>query len=147
MINVSQRTTVNAQEISNLPTVEPTPEPSHVPTYTPSHVPTYTPSYVPTHVPTQILVLPPNTAIPSNVTDSINEAIVAFSDLQILITTLSSAGGILILFIAVYLFIKFNGRRYIYLPSMNSKPQTEKTEQTEQSKESTSKNITNIDLL
>jgi hypothetical protein len=139
MINVSQRTTVNAQEISNLPTIEPTPEPSHVPTYTPS--------YVPTHVPTQILVLPPNTAIPSNVTDSINEAIVAFSDLQILITTLSSAGGILILFIAVYLFIKLNGRRYIYLPSMNSKPQTEKTEQTEQSKESTSKNITNIDLL
>lgn len=120
IINISQITTVNAQEITNVPTVEPT------------------------LVPTQIIVLPPNNAIPSNVTDSINEAIVAFSDLQILITTLSSAGGILILFIVVYLFIKFNGRKYIYLPSLNSKP---KTEQVEQTKESSSKNITNIDIL
>lgn len=123
IINVSQITTVNAQEITNLPTFEPT------------------------LVPTQIIVLPPNIAIPSNVTDSINEAIVAFSDLQILITTLSSAGGILILFIVVYLFIKFNGRKYIYLPSLNSKPKTEQPNQTEQSKESSSKNITNIDIL
>ena len=134
MINVSQRTTVNAQEITNLPTYEPTP------------VPTVELTPVPSHLPSQF-IMPPNNALPSNVTDSINEAIVAFSELQILITTLSSAGGVLVLFIAVYLFIKFNGRRYIYLPSMNSKSQTEKTDQSEQSKETDSKNITNINLL
>lgn len=154
MINVSQRTTVNAQEITNLPTFEPThvptveltPVPTPVPTPLSTPVPTVELTHVPSHLPTQILV-PPNNALPSNVTDSINEAIVAFSEFQILITTLSSAGGILILFIAVYLFIKFNGRRYIYLPSMNSKSQTENTDQSEQSKEAASKNITNINLL
>jgi hypothetical protein len=158
MINVSQRTTVNAQEITNLPTFEPThvptveltPAPTPALTRVPTPVPTFEPTPVPTLVPTPVptlFLVPPNNAIPSNVTDSINEAIVAFSELQILITTLSSAGGILVLFIAVYLFIKFNGRRYIYLPSINSKSQTEKTDQSEQSKETDSKNITNINLL
>lgn len=136
MINVSQMNTVNAQEITNLPTFELT----QLPELTPSPAP----SLAPSPAPSQNLVLPPNTALPTNVTDSINDAIVAFSDLQILITTLSSAGGIMILFIVVYLYIKFNGKKYIYLPSMKSTPNTE---QTEQSKESSSKNITNIDIL
>ena len=144
MINVSQMNTVNAQEITNLPTFELTQLPELTPTPVPSPAPSLVPTLDPSPVPSQILVLPPNIALPTNVTDSINDAIVAFSDLQILITTLSSAGGIMILFIVVYLYIKFNGKKYIYLPSMKSTPNIE---QTEQSKESSSKNITNIDIL